>query len=103
MTDRFGTLPEPVRVLFAATRLKLDIEPCGVRRIELHEEGGQVAFRQPGPDPEVLVRMVGEQPDAYRIDPHRMRLMITTPLPNLEDRLQIAAQLAQTLGEAART
>ena len=103
MTDRFGTLPEPVRVLFAATRLKLDIEPCGVRRIELHEEGGQVAFRQPGPDPEVLVRMVGEQPDAYRIDPHRMRLMITAPLPNLEDRLQIAAQLARTLGEVART
>ena len=100
MVDRFGALPEPARALFAATRLKLDIGPCGIDKVELHEEGGRVTFQDPKPAPQSIVHLVQTHPEQYRLDAD-MRLSITAPLPTLQDRLRLVAHLTRELGAPA--
>ena len=99
MVDRFGPLPEPARRLFAVTRTKLEVAPLGIRKIELSEGGGRLTFREPGPKPDAVLRLIEAEPDACRLDP-RMRLHFETELPTLDERLRRAAELARRLAPA---
>ena len=96
MVDRFGPLPEPARRLFSVTRTKLEVAPLGIRKIELNERGGRVTFREPGPDPAAVLRLIEAEPDVRRLDP-KMRLHFETALPTLDDRLRRATEIVRRL------
>ena len=96
MVDRFGPLPEPARRLFSVTRTKLEVAPFGIRKIELNERGGRVTFREPGPDPAAVLRLIEAEPDVRRLDP-KMRLHFETELPTLDDRLRRATEIVRRL------
>ncbi len=69
MVDRFGILPDPTRMLFRITELKLKATPLGVRKIEFGAMGGRIVFSpRPPVDPGEVVRLVQEDPATYRLD-----------------------------------
>ena len=69
MIDRFGLLPEAVKMLYEITRLKLLAAPLGVRKIDAGEESGRLVFgSEPNVDPATIIRLIQEQPQRYRLD-----------------------------------
>ncbi|OOY41309.1 transcription-repair coupling factor, partial [Solemya velum gill symbiont] len=44
MIDRFGLLPDPLKNLFAATRLKLRIQTMGIRKLDASASGARIQF-----------------------------------------------------------
>ena len=69
MVDRFGVLPDPARMLFRVTELKLKATPLGVKRIEFGAKGGRIVFSsRPAVDPGSVVKLVQEDPASYRLD-----------------------------------
>jgi transcription-repair coupling factor (superfamily II helicase) len=69
LIDRFGLLPEPARALMAATRLRLQLLPLGIRKLEIGPAGGRFLFGpQPNVDVGALIRLVQSDPKAYKLD-----------------------------------
>ncbi|MEZ5448126.1 MAG: TRCF domain-containing protein [Thiolinea sp.] len=46
MIDRFGLLPEQVKTLFAATRIRLLAQEMGIRKLDMTEKGGRIVFEE---------------------------------------------------------
>ncbi len=68
MIDRFGLLPEPVKLLFEVTRLKLDAEALGIAKIEGSAVGGRFEFRaNTRVDPLAIVQLVQNQPHIFSL------------------------------------
>ena len=98
MIDRFGLLPEPVRHLFAVTRLKLAATPLGIRKLEVGANGGRVIFRpQPAIEPMTVIRLIQSQPRVYALD-GQDKLRFKMPLEGASERLRAADDLLSTLG-----
>ena len=69
MVDRFGILPDPLRMLFRITEIKLKATRLGVRKIDFGSMGGRIVFSpRPPVDPGNVVRLVQEEPATYRLD-----------------------------------
>lgn len=69
MIDRFGLLPEPVKNLMRATKLKLQATHLGIAKIEANREYGRLEFTEKTRvDPLTLVELVQRQPQNYRLD-----------------------------------
>ena len=69
MIDRFGLLPDAVKALFSVTQLKQQAEPLGIKKIDVHPEGGRVVFTAtPKINTEQLIRLIQTQPQAYKFD-----------------------------------
>jgi transcription-repair coupling factor (superfamily II helicase) len=69
LIDRFGLLPQPARALMAATRLRLQLLPLGIRKLEIGPAGGRFLFGpQPNLDVGALIRLVQSDPKAYKLD-----------------------------------
>jgi transcription-repair coupling factor (superfamily II helicase) len=68
MIDRFGLLPEELKLLFRLTGLKLRAQQFGIRKIDANAQSGRVEF---GPhttvDPLSIVQLVQEQPQRYKL------------------------------------
>ena len=94
--DRFGLLPPALKQLFQVTALKLKLNPLGILRLELGEQGGKL---EPGADaaldPQAVVALAQREPATYRLDASGLR--IQRSLPNLEDRFAFAEGLLETL------
>ncbi|MBF2760063.1 MAG: transcription-repair coupling factor [Ectothiorhodospiraceae bacterium AqS1] len=73
--DRFGPLPDPARLLFDITGLKLRAAPFGIRKIEVGESGGRIVFHsQPLIDPACVIGLVQREPKRFRLDgPDKLR------------------------------
>ncbi len=73
--DRFGPLPDPARLLFDITGLKLRATPFGIRKIEVGDSGGRILFHpQPLIDPACVIRLVQKEPARFRLDgPDKLR------------------------------
>jgi transcription-repair coupling factor (superfamily II helicase) len=97
MIDRFGLLPEPVKILFRVTGLKLRAQPLGIRKIEAGPKGGRIVF---GPEPRVnvpaLLELIQRQHLSYRLD-GKDKLRITRELPDVETRLREVEGLLERL------
>jgi len=66
MIDRFGLLPEPTRLLFEVTRLKLQAEALSITRVEANARFGKLVFdTDTNVDPYSLVKLVQEQPRVF--------------------------------------
>ncbi len=69
MIDRFGLLPQPVKTLFRVTELKLRCEPLGISKVDVGPEHGRLEFTaDTSIDPLVLVRLIQENPQRYRLE-----------------------------------
>lgn len=98
MIDRFGMLPTPAANLFRLTQIKLKARPLGVRRIDLSERGGRIQFNEQAAtiDPQRLVSLLKQQPQAYRFDgPDKLRIL--SELPDVDSRIQLLHELLDEL------
>jgi transcription-repair coupling factor (superfamily II helicase) len=101
MIDRFGLLPEPTRVLFRATEMKLRATPLGLRKIDLGSRGGRLLFGPtPNVDPANVIQLIQGEPTRYRLDgPDRLRVI--AELPDAESRLRSLGVVLDRLGAHA--
>ncbi|MEX2132066.1 MAG: transcription-repair coupling factor [Pseudohongiellaceae bacterium] len=68
MIDRFGLLPESLKLLFRVTALKLQAQKLGIRKIDANIQTGRVEFgRHTGVDPLSIVELVQDQPQRYKL------------------------------------
>ena len=97
MIDRFGLLPEPTKILFRVTELKLEAAPLGIRKVDFGAGGGRITFQtNPDIDPGSVIRLIQEEPRTYRLDgPEKLR--VTFELPAIEDRIEALRQLLERL------
>jgi transcription-repair coupling factor (superfamily II helicase) len=69
MIDRFGLLPQPLKNLFALTRIKLRIQEMGIRKLEAGDAGGRLLFgEEPKIDFTTVIRLIQTKPDEFRLD-----------------------------------
>ena len=98
MIDRFGLLPDPVKNLFAVTRIKLAATPLGIRKLEMGANGGRVVFTPtPAVEPMTVIRLIQGQPRVYALD-GQDKLKFKLPLEGAAERLRAANDLLVALG-----
>jgi transcription-repair coupling factor (superfamily II helicase) len=96
MIDRFGLLPEPAKILFELTDLKLEVQPLGIRKIEAGPGGGRFIFgSEPRIDPARLVQLIQSRPKEFAFGSGGESLRFTRDLLNPETRV---AQVRKVLG-----
>ncbi|MGD9000448.1 MAG: transcription-repair coupling factor, partial [Granulosicoccaceae bacterium] len=96
MIDRFGLLPEQVKMLFAVTRLKQIATPLGIDKIDIGNNGGRLLFgAEPHIDTGMLITLIQTQSQRYRFDGKRtLRIIETVPE---EKRVEVVERLLDTL------
>ena len=68
MIDRFGLLPESLKLLFGVTQLKLNAEKYGIKKIDANVKTGRIEFKAQTPiDPMSLVEMIQNDPQTYKL------------------------------------
>ena len=88
MIDRFGLLPDPVKTLFALTKIKLDAAPLGIIKIDMGEASGSVSFVENPPiDPMKLIELVQKYPNQYKFS-GSSRIQVFGKFDTSESRLQ---------------
>lgn len=97
MIDRFGLLPEATQNLFRITRIKLQLESVGIKKLEANAKGGRIEFEsQTAVHPLTIVKMVQKQPRRYQmLDAIRLRFIDESE--NHEERFKIVEQLIKHL------
>ena len=97
MIDRFGLLPEHVKNLFQVTSLRQRIDKLGIRRLDAGPSGGKIEFsKQTSIEPIVIVDMVQNYPDIYRLQ-GATGLRFKVEMFSAEDRLQVVSELLDQL------
>jgi transcription-repair coupling factor (superfamily II helicase) len=93
LIDRFGPLPEPVKMLFDIARLKLRIAPLGIKKIDLAKTGGRILFDKiTSIDSGKIIQLIQEKSDIYKLDGSE-KLRIINELPEPELRLKFLHEL----------
>jgi transcription-repair coupling factor (superfamily II helicase) len=97
MVDRFGTLPEPTRVLLECHKLRIQGAPLGVQKIDAAPSGIVVQFiNEPPVDPKKILSLV-QSSRIYRLPgPDRVKIEMKH-----EDLKQRAAEVRQFLRKLA--
>ncbi|HBN16371.1 MAG TPA: transcription-repair coupling factor, partial [Pseudohongiella sp.] len=68
MIDRFGLLPEPVKILLSVTQLKLRAEAYGISKIDASAQTGRIVFGQHTKvDPLSIVQLIQKQSRIYKM------------------------------------
>ena len=68
MIDRFGLLPEPLKLLFQLTRLKLRAQTFGIKKIDANVNSGRIEFGpQTRVDPGSIVQLIQAEPKCYKL------------------------------------
>ena len=97
MIDRFGLLPEPTKNLFAATELKLQVKPFGIRKIEAGPAGGRILFDvEPRIDPSRLIGLIQADPRAFKLD-GKDKLLFFRDMPDPAKRIQQVGDLIRRI------
>lgn len=69
MIDRFGLLPEQVKVLFSITELKQQAEKIGIKKIDVYDEGGRILFSSdPKLNMQQLLILIQTQAHIYKFE-----------------------------------
>lgn len=97
MIDRFGLLPEQVKLLVRQQRLRQQAEKMGIRKIDFGDKGGKIHFEdEPNIDPMKLIEMVQKHPSTYRFDGQTgFRFFVNTD--NAEQRFEFVEKLLDQL------
>jgi transcription-repair coupling factor (superfamily II helicase) len=93
MIDRFGLLSEPSKNLFRIAELKLRAKTIGIRKLDLHANGGHAVFdKDANIDPTNLILFVQRNARTHKFDgPTKLRFVL--PLENVEARFKAAEDL----------
>ena len=68
MIDRFGLLPQPLKLLFRLTGLKLKAQTFGIKKIDANVSSGRIEFTpQTRVDPLSLVQLIQDDPMHYKL------------------------------------
>lgn len=69
MIDRFGLLPEQVKVLFAVSELKQQANIIGIKKIDVYSEGGRLLFNaDPKLNMQQLLILIQTQAHIYKFE-----------------------------------
>ncbi len=69
MIDRFGLLPEPTKILFRVTELKLLTAQLGIRKIDASAQGGRILLgAEPKINFDILIHLIQTMPEKYKLD-----------------------------------
>ena len=94
MIDRFGLVPEPVKNLFEATRLKQIAQELGILKLDMGEEGGRILFNEkPNIDPMKIMGLVQKRPWEYSIKGQDKLYFEYDAMQELEQRVQWVKRL----------
>jgi transcription-repair coupling factor (superfamily II helicase) len=95
--DRFGLLPDPAKLLFTVTELKIKATPLGIRKIDAGPLGARIEFhRQPNVDPTVIIGLLQTAPQTYRLQgPARLRIL--GDYPDAATRVDAVTRLLEEL------
>ncbi len=97
LIDRFGLLPEPAKLLFDITALKLLTEQIGVEKITAVNALIRIIFdADANIDPAKLITLIQSRPDLYKLNGVQT-LMIMQETASCEERLQILNSLFNNL------
>jgi transcription-repair coupling factor (superfamily II helicase) len=97
LVDRFGSLPDPVRNLFAVTELKDLCRRTNVEKIDAGPKGLSLAFRNNHfARPEQLIGWIAQQKGRVQLRPDH-RLVVATLLPKSEMQLPACREVLQEL------
>ncbi|GJM14161.1 MAG: transcription-repair-coupling factor [Pseudohongiella sp.] len=68
MIDRFGLLPQPLKLLFRVTQLKLKAQKYGIKKIDANVKSGRIEFKtETAVDPMSLIQMIQDDPQTYKL------------------------------------
>jgi len=100
MIDRFGLLPDAVKVLFSVTELKQQAEPLGIKKIDAHIAGGRIIFAaEPKINTEQLIRLIQTQAQCYQFDGVD-KLRFTKTFEAVDDKIDFITLLLNQLTPA---
>lgn len=89
MIDRFGLLPQQVKNLFDATRIKLMAEPLGIKKIDAGQTECRIQFNaQPNIDPVKLIQLIQTHPKRYKLK-GQTELKVFDTMPEIGLRTQV--------------
>jgi len=93
MIDRFGLLPESTKTLFSVTELKQRATAMGIKKIDVHSEGGRVLFL---PDPNIdfgqLILLIQSQPQIYKLE-GQDKLRFVQKFENIKQKISFVTAL----------
>lgn len=97
MIDRYGLLPDQVKLLVRQQRIKQIASSIGIVKIECGDQGGKLSFvKEPDIDPMKLIELVQKHPTRYRFDGATgLRFSQTNDTP--EERYSFVENLLQEL------
>jgi transcription-repair coupling factor (superfamily II helicase) len=99
--DRFGLLPDPVKVLFQLAELRQLGEKLGLKKIEAGPNGGRLQFTANTlVEPMAIVTMVQSQPSIFRLQ-NNDQLSFTMAMDSPEARFEQVNDILQQLLSAA--
>ncbi|KAG1694894.1 Phosphoribosylformylglycinamidine synthase [Nymphon striatum] len=94
MIDRFGLVPDPVKNLFEATRLKQIAQELGIIKLDMGEEGGRILFNEkPNIDPIKIMQLVQKRPWEFTIKGQDKLYFEYEPMMELDQRVQWVKRL----------
>jgi len=98
MIDRFGLLPDPAKLLFDVTEIKIAASQLGIKKIDAGPKGARIDFvDQPNIEPTALIRLMQSQPKRFRLDgPSRLRVMQETA--DAGERIQMLREIVAQIG-----
>jgi len=97
MIDRFGLLPDAVKVLFSVTELKQQAEPLGIKKIDAHVAGGRIIFgAEPKINTEKLIRLIQTQSQDYQFD-GADKLRFTQAFEMVDEKIEFLTNLLNEL------
>ena len=86
-------LPDPIKALFQVSSFKLQATELGIRKIDLGDSGGHISFDpKPNIDPMLIIQLIQQQPNIYKLDQKNNKLRIAK---NLEERQERINQLEE--------
>jgi len=94
MIDRFGLLPDEVRLLFRSTQLKLRALQLGISKIDANISSGRIEFSaNTRVDPLSIVEMVQDSPQAYKLGSANQLLFTHGAQNSADKKLQFVTDL----------
>ena len=101
--DRFGVLPEPGKLLFHATELKILATPLGIRKIDAGPRGARIDFvEKPDIDPGSILRLLQSAPRRYKLDgPNKIRIL--GEMPDITSRITTVSRFLTELTPDTQT
>ena len=68
MIDRFGLLPEPLKLLFRVTQLRLKAEQYGIKKVDANISTGRIEFNSDTDvDPLSIVQVLQDNPQQFKL------------------------------------